>query len=375
MTKKRMRARRIRIWTLFPLIMLGSALFAAGTWSHFSGLSGLGWDLIPILFVACFAPVLVVSFRRRHPVLRALSVFSATALGFLNFAFVAALACWAAAGVAGLFHLPLRGPSLAAVTFGGALLATLYGLANAAWLRVTRVTVQLANLPAAWKNREIALVSDIHIGSIRSHRFVRRVVGRLNRLKPFAVFISGDMFDGTKVDLERVVRPWSDLRAPAGAYFVSGNHDEFGARAPLLAALEGAGLRVLHNEKIEVQGMQVVGVHDREAGAPRLFRDILRRAEIDRGTSSILLAHQPANLEVPEEAGISLQLSGHTHGGQFWPWSFIISRVHGRFAYGLNRLGNLQVFTSSGAGTWGPPLRVGTKSEIVLIRLEAASAG
>jgi hypothetical protein len=170
------------------------------------------------------------------------------------------------------------------------------------------------------------------------------------------------------------VEPCRELIAPAGVYFVTGNHEEFSDRAKYIAAIERAGLRVLNNEKITVQGLQIVGVHDGEAGEPERLRKILQDAAIDRQQASILLAHRPANLSVVEAAGISLQVSGHTHRGQMWPWCWVVYKVHGRFAYGLNRLGNLLVLTSSGAGTWGPPLRVGTKSEIVLIRLECTVA-
>jgi predicted MPP superfamily phosphohydrolase len=364
---------RLRVFgTVFFTITLSAAWFATATWIHFSGTRSLVWDIGPILLVGSFVPVTILSFRRKHLLLRALSLLSSAALGWLNYAFVAAVVCWLVAGVAGLSGLPLDRRVLAFAFFGGAVLTTLYGLTNAARLRVTRAVVRLPNLPDAWQGRDVALVSDVHAGNIRGRRFVRRIVARLNQLKPAAVFISGDMFDGTKIDPGQVAQPWAGLKTPAGAYFVSGNHDEFGDRAPLLAALEQAGLRVLHNEKVEAEGLQIVGVHDRETRDPRNFLAILRRAQIDRCRPSILLAHQPSNLVVPEQAGISLQLSGHTHGGQFWPWNWVVSKVHGRFAYGLNRLGHLQVFTTSGTGTWGPPLRVGTKSEIVLLRLMAA---
>jgi predicted MPP superfamily phosphohydrolase len=136
-----------------------------------------------------------------------------------------------------------------------------------------------------------------------------------------------------------------------------------------LDAVEHAGIRVLNNGKVEINGLQIIGVHDAELHAPPLFRALLQGARLDRNRPSILLAHQPLNLLIPEEEGVSLQLSGHTHGGQLWPWTWVAARVHGRFNRGLNQFGKLLVLTSNGAGTWGAPMRVGTKSEIVLIRL------
>jgi predicted MPP superfamily phosphohydrolase len=125
---------------------------------------------------------------------------------------------------------------------------------------------------------------------------------------------------------------------------------------------------------VTVDGLQIAGVHDAETQDPKLFRAVLQKLKLDGRHASILLAHQPGRLPVAAAAGISLQLSGHTHGGQIWPWNWVAARVHGRFAYGLNRHEALQVLTSSGAGTWGPPLRVGTKAELVLIQFASASA-
>jgi predicted MPP superfamily phosphohydrolase len=178
------------------------------------------------------------------------------------------------------------------------------------------------------------------------------------------------MFDGPSLGVDQLVAPWREFSASRGIFYVTGNHDEFTERNIFLDAAGRVGLRVLNNEKVTLDGLQVIGLHDSEAGDPAELRAILRRVGIDRQHPSILLAHRPVNLRVTEEEGVSLQLSGHTHGGQVWPWNLLVSRIYGRFASGLGRLGGLQVYTSNGVGTWGPPLRVGTKSEIVLIRFE-----
>ena len=355
--------------SVFVALILVITGFVAVTWVRFTGFSERAWEVIPVILIGGFIPATLLSFRFRHPLLRAYIVLSSVSLGFLSYGLLAAGLCWLIAGAGRVAGHPPDARTLADVLYGAAALATLYGMANASAIRITRLALALPNLPPAWRGRSVALVSDIHLGNIRGSTFARRIVSRLRELKPDAVFISGDLFDGTHIDVEKAVRPLAGLSVPAGIFFVGGNHDDFGDRPRYLAALGGVGLRALNNEKVTVDGLQIAGVHDDEAGDPGRFREILRQMGLDRSRAAILLAHRPSNLAIPEEAGFSLQLSGHTHSGQFWPWTLIVARIYGSFAFGLNRFGRMLVYTSSGVGTWGPPLRLGTKSEIVAIRL------
>jgi predicted MPP superfamily phosphohydrolase len=243
-------------------------------------------------------------------------------------------------------------------------------MVNAAWARVVRVTVKLPNLPEAWRGRTAAVVSDLHLGHVRNTWFLRRILRKLSQLRPDVLFIPGDMYDGTTANLEELAKPWPEFSAPLGAYFSTGNHEQFFSPSKYLDAVRQSGIRVLENEKIVIDGLQIVGVHDRDSGNAERFRSILRQAALDRNVASILLVHNPNHLPIAAEAGISLQLSGHTHRGQFFPFTGIVSRIYGKFAYGLNRFGDLLVYTSCGAGTWGPPMRLGSNPEIVLIHFE-----
>ena len=185
--------------------------------------------------------------------------------------------------------------------------------------------------------------------------------------KPDVIFLAGDFFDGTKVDPELLASPLKGVVPPFGVFFATGNHDEFGDTPRYLAALKGAGVRVLANDKAVVEGLQILGVPYHDTTYPMRVRAALEAMQIDRGTASILINHVPNRLPIVEQAGVSLQLSGHTHGGQFAPFTWLTRRVFGKFTYGLNSFGELQVYTSYGAGTWGPPMRVGTRSEMVLL--------
>jgi predicted MPP superfamily phosphohydrolase len=288
----------------------------------------------------------------------------------VNFFFLAACACWIVYGVPLLFGVRLEKRALAAVCFGLGLLAGICAIVNAAWTRVVRITIKLPNLPAAWRGRTAALVSDLHLGHVRNTGFLRRIVRKLSQLRPDVLFIAGDLYDGTAVDLGRLAKPWAEFSAPLGAYFITGNHEQFSSLTKYLDAVRQSGIRVLENEKIVLDGLQIVGVHYHDSTNVERFRSILRQVALDRNVASILLVHNPNRLPVAAEAGISLQLSGHTHRGQFFPFTAIVSRIYGKYAYGLNRFGDLAVYTSCGVGTWGPPMRLGSNPEIVMIHFD-----
>jgi predicted MPP superfamily phosphohydrolase len=287
-------------------------------------------------------------------------------LGCLNFFFLAACASWAVCLGSRLAGLRLDRQPIAAALFGLAVLATVLGAINARWVRIRRVSVQLPNLPESWRGRVAALVTDVHLGHIKGRGFMRRIVVKLQKLAPDVVFIAGDLFDGTPADFEALVAPWREFSCPLGAYFATGNHEEFLAPAPYMKALRHVGIRALNNEKAAIDGLRIIGVRDYESADPARFNEVLEGLSV-KGEPAVLLSHTPRGLKIVEAAGISLQLSGHTHGGQMFPFTWFTARVFGRFTHGLNRFGKLQVYTSTGAGTWGPPVRLGTIPEIVLI--------
>ena len=349
--------------SIVSAILLFANAVVCGTLGYFLRVGGWPvWQVGPGAVALAFIPATILRFRSANGVLRIVYALSAGWLGVLNFAFFAAVGCWVVEAIVAMTGWPLPRFWIAAVLFSVALVAAIYGLINARVLRTSRVTVKLPNLPEAWRGRTAALVTDLHLGPLSGAGFLRRVIARLRGLQPDAVLISGDMFDGPTLGLDEMVAPWREFSAPRGIFFVTGNHDEFEARRLYLEPVERVGIRVLNNEKASVAGLQIIGVHDAEAGDPAELRAVLQRAKIDRTRASVLLAHRPINLSVAEVEGVSLQLSGHTHGGQVWPWNWLVSRIYGRFGHGLARFGELQVYTSYGVGTWGPPCAGGDES-------------
>jgi len=348
--------------------------FVYRTWTAFRAQSDPpGITTLPVALVLLslsFVAASLLAYRYSNFLVRLFYRIAAAWLGLFNFLFVAACLCWIIYLSGGMLGLHLGRPIIAGTMFGLAILASAYGLVNARWLRVKKITVKLANLPTSWRGRVAALVSDVHLGHVNGFRFMRRIVAMLGRLQPDIVFITGDLYDGTKVDSAKVASPWKELSARFGAYFVTGNHEEFSDPTKYLDGVKESGIGVLNNEKVMVDGLQIIGVHHSDSANPDRFRAILKHADLDRNRTSILLSHAPHELPIAEKAGISLQLSGHTHGGQIFPFTWFTERLFGKYTYGLERFGDLMVYTSSGAGTWGPPMRVGTQPEIVLIQFE-----
>ncbi len=317
-----------------------------------------------------FVAASLLAWRYTNPALRAFYRVAAVWLGLQNFLVPAMALSWITFGVARLAGVESNFHEIVKWSFGAAMVAGFYAVVNASWTRITRTTVQLANLPAAWRGRKAALISDLHLGHVRNGNFLRRMVAKILREEPDAVFIAGDLYDGTAIDAGRAAEPLHQLTAPQGVYFIAGNHEQFGDDGKYLRAVAAAGVRVLDNEKVDVDGLQIIGVPYRNATRKGHLASVLQRLGLDRDRASILLVHAPDHPEVAEAAGVSLQLSGHTHLGQLIPWSWFARRMYRQFVYGLSRIGRMQVFTSSGAGTWGPPLRLGSNPEIVMLQFE-----
>jgi uncharacterized protein len=357
--------------TVVQTVLFLSHFLLYETWVYLSPAAGKVWLQAAMgLLSVSFVTASLLAFRYTNPVLRTLYRGAAVWIGLLTFLVVAALSSWLVFAAALLLHRHLNFHLIVEYFYSAALAIGLFGVMNANWTRITRATVRLANLPSTWRGRKAALISDLHLGHVRNGNFLRRMVGKILDEGPDAIFIAGDLYDGTYIDAKEAAEPLSRLNAPHGVYFVAGNHEQFGDDSKYLQAVKAAGVRVLNNEKVEADGLQIVGVPYRNATRGEHLASALKSVRLDRERASILLIHAPDHPEVAEAAGVSLQLSGHTHLGQFIPWSWFARRIYRQFVYGLSRIGKMQVFTSSGAGTWGPPLRLGSNPEIVMLQFE-----
>jgi predicted MPP superfamily phosphohydrolase len=278
---------------------------------------------------------------------------------------------WAAWGFTKIF---VHSPSPARLGLAAVALACLYsayGVWNAYHPRTENLTVRIKNLPPAWRGRKLVQLSDVHLGRILGASFLARLVAKVNAENPDVVFITGDLFDGADGHLAELVAPLNDLRAPRGIYFVTGNHETYLGVERAYAALRTTPTRILADERVVIDGLQVVGISYPERGRSKDFAQTLAGLPgFDRALPTILLYHSPAHIAEAKAAGISLQLSGHAHHGQIFPIQFVSRLIYRKYYYGLHVEGDYTLYASSGAGTWGPTMRTGNHPELTVIHLE-----
>lgn len=271
-------------------------------------------------------------------------------------------------------HLPrVRLVAFAAV-LAAAVLTIGFGFWNARSPQVRHLAVTIPKAVEGRPSLRIALASDIHLGTLVGNSLVSDLVTTVAELKPDLILLPGDIVDE---DLEPVIRQdlgrqLLALRAPLGVFACTGNHEYIGGAEPAVRYLEAHGIRVLRDEAVELPGgIWLAGREDRMKGRftdaeRKSLAEVLRTA--DRARPVILMDHQPFRLDDAARHGVDLQVSGHTHHGQLWPLSLITRSIY-PISYGYGQIGGTQIYVSCGFGTWGPPVRVGNRPEIVLIEV------
>ena len=302
------------------------------------------------------------------------------AVGFFSTLFVTTLLrdvllLGARLAVSGSRYQALLGPS----AFGAILTTvavTAVGFVVARRPRVVHVDIPVARLPQALHGFSITQISDLHVGPTIRHDFVERLVGRVNGLRADLIAVTGDLVDGSVQQLAAHTAPLSKLSARHGVYFVTGNHEYYSGEAAWTREIRRLGLIVLKNQHVVLDhdgaSLVLAGVDDFAAHRydPAQRSDpaaAIHGAPVGAG-ARILLAHQPVSAGAAASAGYDVQISGHTHGGQFWPWNLFV-RLFQPFTAGLHRVKSLWVYVSRGTGYWGPPNRFGVPAEITRIRL------
>ncbi len=239
---------------------------------------------------------------------------------------------------------------------------------------VREVRVPLPNLPRSAHGTTIVQITDVHLGPTIGKGFLEDVVATINAQSPDIIAITGDLVDGSVEELRDAAAPLAQLKAKHGVFFVTGNHEYYAGVHDWMVELERLGIKVLRNERVAIgDGLDLAGIDDFSAHGGGHGPDLPRALDgRDAKRALVLLAHQPRAIWEAAKLGVGLQLSGHTHGGQIFPWNFLV-KLQQPFIRGLSKVGDTLLYVSCGTGYWGPPMRLGAPAEVTRVVLEATA--
>lgn len=378
MATKNLNKTVVLFFAIFLLVYGGAHLYIWARLVQPLQLGGVALWLMRVAFALLFLSFPLIHFELRHksgPLITAASFVSSVWLGMVVY-LVLVTYCFDIVRLYAYPADPFGRNQIAAVAAIVAAI-TIYGLASARSIGVTDLRVKMPNLPGHLEGMRIAQISDVHMGLIVRGPRLDKIVTMVNDLRPDLIVITGDLVDAEALQMAGMMRPLMRLKSRYGVFAVPGNHEYFAGIERAQAFIEEAGVTMLRNRWVTIaDGLQLVG-RDDPVSARITGEEVPALGEImegtDRSKPTVLLYHTPdSTFEELQAHGVHLQLSGHTHKGQLWPFNFIV-RVLFKTYYGRFTSGDTTIYVSRGTGTWGPPMRVGARPEITAITLSADS--
>jgi uncharacterized protein len=345
--------------------------------------------LVLFLLTWSFPISMLISRINENVLSRGYYIVSGAWIGLLIYLLIATIPVWLIILITKFTKTKIDIKITAIFFFIVAILFTAYGLWNAQNARIKTVEIPIKNLPTEWENKKIIQLSDLHLGMVYGKGFLEKIIQKVNAENPYVVFITGDLFDGMDGTAGTLVGTLNKFQAEKGVYFVTGNHETYFGLDKTLNILKQTNIRVLDDEVIDLNGLQIIGISYPQFGTSKNIKGIIRPGEnFFPDKPSVLLYHAPTGIEFngasshaaaywdpdmnftyAKNLGIDLQLSGHAHTGQFFPFNLISHFIYDGYDYGLHTDGDFSIYTTNGVGTWGPPLRTCNNPEIVEIGL------
>ena len=391
----------IRFISVVLLITFSTHFFLYFSWTKFFNIqtfsSKLGLFLIMFFLSITFILSSILIHISNNPFTRGYYLLSGTWLGLMSFLLITTTIIWIAKG--GFWSIPLGFPTKTIIqNFSFILysLAIIYaGFCHYQFykIEVKPLTIPIRNLPQQWDGKKIIQLSDLHLGGTKHLKFLEKLIPLTNEQNGDLILITGDLFDGATGSQEQYISKLNNLKAKQGVVFTSGNHEIYSGVEKSRKAIENSKIIMLDNKSIVIDGLQITGISYPEFKDTSSF-DFNDPKIFTKNLPTILLYHTPTSIKdggknLPEvrssdylspdtsfstaiNNGISLQLSGHTHAGQFFPFTWVADKVFKGFHYGLQKIDDFYINISAGTGSWGSPLRSGYLSEIVVITLVKA---
>ncbi len=359
---------------IFFIIYLAVHLAAYGSLIYFFNIIELSHKYVIAAALVFFGLSFIISSLLAHwgdnKTMRLYYLLSGIWVGFIINLLVFLAFAWAveiamlASGFSG--HRLLIGSISILVAF----IYTIYGVWNARSVKIKEIEVTIKNLPESWKGKKIVQIADIHLGYVFRDMFFEHIVEKINEQDAEMVVITGDLFDGTNIDIEWFIEPLNAIKTGKEVLYVTGNHETYLGVDSVYEMLNKTKVKALKDEIFEADGLQFLGVEYPHPGQRKDVFTVVREMQgYDENKPGILLIHEPAQIDQAKKTGVALQLSGHTHKGQVFPFSLVTKMIYKKYYYGLTQEESFTLYTTSGVGAWGPPLRTGSKPEIAVITL------
>lgn len=331
-------------------------------------------EIILISFGVIFPLIFIISMLysyKHYSIFNSwLNTISSIWLGIISYIFIASLIIFMLIMLNYYFDLKIPIKIISNILIVIALASITYGIINSGNLRIVRWNVTSEKLSKDWSDKKIVIISDLHLGSVRRERFFKKIVDKVEKENPDIVFIVGDLIDGSSFPYEKWLSEINSLSPQLGIQYVEGNHEKYSQEYEIFKSGIPQSLNNLTDKKVIINNTQIIGLDYKTNESGDEINKELESLNYDKNKSSIILMHDPKNVASLSNEGVSLVLSGHTHGGQFFPWTILINRLYKKYTHGVLYTGNTASVTSAGVGTAVIPIRIGTVPEIIVLTIK-----
>lgn len=358
--------------TLFIILFISeytiySSLYSAGViyGNNFKKIFIFLGISLPVLF----AITMIYSYKNYSLVNSIINSIGATWIGFLLYFFAAAILIFILVMLNNYFnfHLPIKSVSNIILIFTFILVTT--GIINSCIPRIARLNITSEALSNNWKDKKIVIISDVHLGTMRREQNLKRIINKINNEKPDIVFILGDLIDGPVIPYEKWLGQFSNLPSQYGTFYIEGNHEKYSQEYENFKSKIPSSIINLTDKKVIINNTQIVGLDYKDIESKEIIKNELDSIGYNQAEPSIVLIHDPRNVKYLADYNSTLVLSGHTHGGQLFPFTLLIKYLYREYSHGISLTNNTIGITSYGTGTAILPIRIGTFPEIIVLNI------
>jgi predicted MPP superfamily phosphohydrolase len=321
---------------------------------------------LPIIFIIS----MLYSYKHYSVINSWLNIISSIWIGFIIYSLIASLIIFLLIILSSYFNFQIPIKIISSILMLLVFIVTSYGIWNSNNPRIVEWHVKNEALSKDWSGKKIVIISDVHLGTIRGETFFKKIIDKINNTNPDIVFIAGDLIDGPAFPYEKWLKNVSILNPKFGNLYAEGNHEKYNQEYSKFISSLPPTLINLTNKKVEVNNTQIIGLDYKQNESGEEVKSELTSLKYDKNQSSIILIHDPKNVEALAESGVSLVISGHTHGGQFFPITALVNYLYKKYTHGVTNTGKTTSITSYGVGTSILPIRIGTVPEIIVLTID-----